>query len=78
MKLFSNPSLPTYFLTYGAFASLCHATAILFVARLSNISFGEVLFHRYFPMLEYSLMSFILTLCGAMLIEYVLTKVKEP
>ena len=78
MKLFSKSSFPACFLTYGSFASLCHATAVLLTARLSNILSGEVLFHRYFPMLEYSLMSFILTLGGAILLEYALIKVKEP
>ena len=78
MNLFSKHSLLIHFLTYGIFASLCHATAILLTARLSDISSGDVLFHRYFPMLEHSLMSFVLTLGGAMLIEYAIAKVKEP
>lgn len=78
MNLFSKHSLLIHFLTYGIFASLCHATAILLTVRLSDISSGDVLFHRYFPMLEHSLMSFVLTLGGALLIKYAIENAKEP
>ena len=78
MNLFSKYSLLIHFLTYGIFASLCHATAILLTARLSDISSGDVLFHRYFPMLEHSLMSFVLTLGGALSIKYAIENAKEP
>ena len=78
MNLFSKNRFSLPFLTYGIFASLCHATGVLLGAHLSGIECGGVLFHRYFPMLEYSLMSFVLTLSGALLIEYVISTTKEP
>lgn len=74
MNLFSKCRFSLYFLTHGVFASLCHAVGVFLTVRLSGISHGELLFHRYFPLLEHSLMSFVLTLAGAILIEYVVAK----
>ena len=62
---------------YGFFASICHAVAILFSATLLKSATGEVYFHRFFPMLEYSLTSFILVLAGALLFRYIERKEKN-
>lgn len=69
---FSRPS--RLFLIYGLFASLCHAVAILFCA-ISELGVPpDLMFHIIFPMLEHSLMSFVLVLLGALAVEFVSTK----
>ncbi len=62
---------------YGIFAILCQTTAILFCATSLVGATGEVYFHRFFPMLEYSLTSFILVLAGALLFRYIERKEKN-
>ena len=62
---------------YGIFASICHATAILFCATLFQNATADVYFHRFFPMLEYSLTSFIVVMAGAILLEYIDKKEKK-
>ena len=62
---------------YGFFASLCQATAILFCAKLLTDTTGDVYFHRFFPMLEHSLVSFITVIAGAILLEYIDKKEKK-
>ena len=62
---------------YGIFASICHATAILFSATLFQNATGDVYFHRFFPMLEYSLTSFIVVIAGALLLGYIDKKKKK-
>lgn len=65
---FSRPA--RLLLIYGLFASLCHAVAILFLSQAELCAPSELLFHRIFPLLEHSLMSFILVLLGSLGIEY--------
>ena len=69
---FSRPS--RLFLIYGMFASLCHAVAILFCAISELGASPDLMFHIIFPMLEHSLMSFVLVLLGALAVEFVSTK----
>ena len=69
---FSRPS--RLFLIYGLFASLCHAVAILFCAISELGAPPDLMFHIIFPMLEHSLMSFVLVLLGALAVEFVSTK----
>lgn len=56
---------------YGAFAMICHAVAILFCATLLGDASGDVYFHRYFPMIEYSIIGFIAVLGGVTALEYI-------
>jgi hypothetical protein len=58
-------------LIYGLFAALCHASAVLFLARGELGAPPDLLFHLIFPLLEHSLMSFVLVLLGALAIEYI-------
>ena len=69
---FSRPS--RLLLIYGLFASLCHAVAILFCAISELGAPPGLMFHIIFPMLEHSLMSFVLVLLGALAVEFVSTK----
>ena len=69
---FSRPS--RLFLIYGLFASLCHAVAILFCAISELGAPPDLMFHIIFPMLEHSLMSFVLVLLGAIVIELAIRK----
>lgn len=62
---------------YGFFAILCQATAILFCATSLVGATGAVYFHRFFPMLEHSLTSFIVVLAGVLLFEYIYNKEKN-
>lgn len=62
---------------YGGFASVCHAVAILFSATLLENATGDVYFNRYFPMLEHSMLSFILVLLGVIALEYIEKKNKK-
>ena len=59
------------FLHYGIFAVICHATFILLMANISPYTNGTILFHRFFPMLEHSLMSFVAILFGVLGAEYI-------
>ncbi len=63
-------------MSYGLYAVICHATAILFMVKVSDITSPTVLFHRFFPMLEHSLMSFVIIMFGVLAIEY-LHKISE-
>lgn len=56
---------------YGSFASVCHAVAILFSATLLENASGGVYFNRYFPMLEHSMISFIIVFIGVAALEYI-------
>lgn len=58
------------FLVYGLYATLCHAVAILFCAISELGAPPELMFHIIFPLLEHSLMSFVLVLFGTLGIEY--------
>ena len=77
MYFFSLSTLSSRFCVYSLFAALCHAVGVLLAASLECQLPADLLFHRYFPMLEHSLMSLVLTLGGTLLIEYAVTQ-KEP
>ena len=77
MYFFSLSTLSARFCIYSLFATLCHALGVLLAASLECHLPADLLFHRYFPMLEHSLMSLVLTLGGTLLIEYA-TAQKEP
>ena len=66
---FSRPS--RLLLHYGLFAVICHATAILFLATISDCSTSTALYHRFFPMIEHSLVSIVAVLTGVVGIEYI-------
>ena len=74
MNKFSLSTPSSLLMIYGTFASLCHAVCVFFLVIDSNISSGDVLFHRYFYMLEHSLMSFTLVFLGVVAIEYIYKK----
>ena len=61
---------------YGIFSILCQSVGILLLARTLENAPGGVYFHRYFPMLEHSLVSFIAILIGVIGLEY-LEKAKQ-
>ena len=56
---------------YGIFAIICHATFILLAANTSPHTDPHVLFKMFFPMIEHSLMSFIIVLFGITAFEYI-------
>ena len=66
---FSKPSL--LLLHYGLFTLICHSVAILLLCRLSADSTPALLFNRFFPMIEHSLVGFISLLIGVVGIEYI-------
>ncbi len=59
-------------LVYGLFAVFCQCVFLLlfYLCEAPNIS-GEVLLHRYTPLLEYPLMSLSLLFGGGTLIRYI-------
>ena len=59
------------FLHYGIFSVICHATFVLLMANTSEYTNGALLFQRFFPMLEHSLMSFVAILFGVLGAEYI-------
>ena len=59
------------FLHYGIFSVICHATFILLMATTYEYTNGILLFQRFFPMLEHSLMSFVAILFGVLGAEYI-------
>ena len=71
MHIFSFSLVSKRFLHYGLFTVVCHVTAILLLATTSQYTNGAVLFHRFFPMLEHSLMSFVAILFGVLGVEYI-------
>ena len=71
MHIFSFSRASKRFLHYGVFAILCHATAILLLASTAQYANGAVIFHRFFPMIEHSLISFVTILIGVLGIEYI-------
>ena len=66
---FSRPSV--LLLYYGIFAVICHATAILFLALYVGPSSPTLMYNKFFPMIEHSLVSFISILIGVVGIEYI-------
>lgn len=71
MHIFSFSRTSKRFLHYGLFTVICHVTAILLLATTSQFTNGVVLFHRFFPMLEHSLISFVTILFGVLGAEYI-------
>lgn len=70
----SRPS--SLLMIYGIFSVLCHSIGILLLATTLKNASGEVYFHRYFPMIEHSLVSFIAILIGTIGLEH-LAKIKQ-
>ena len=57
--------------SYGGFAAICHAVAVLFSATMLENATSGVYFNRFFPMIEYSIVAFIAVLGGVVAIEYI-------
>ena len=71
MHIFSFSRPTNRLLFYGLYLLICHATAILFLATTFEASTPMFLYHRFFPMIEHSLVSFVALLFGALGIEYI-------
>ena len=71
MHKFSLSRRSVRLLIYGIFSVLCHSVGILLLATTLQNANGDVYFHRYFPMLEHSLVSFIVILIGVIAFEYI-------
>ncbi len=71
MHIFTFSRHSRRLLHYGLFTVICHATAILFMSSFFKDSTPLFLYHRFFPMIEHSLVSFIAILLGAVGIEYI-------
>lgn len=71
MHIFSLSRNSSLLAVYGFFAVLCQSVGILFSAATLQNATGTVYFHRYFPMLEHSLVSFIAILVGLIAFEYI-------
>jgi len=56
---------------YGMFAILCHSAFILLYAKTSVHTDPCVLFQTFFPMIEHSLISFVVLLLGITAFEYI-------
>lgn len=69
---FSKPS--ALVLIYGLYSVLCHSVFVLFGALSSGASSSQALAIKYAPMLEHSVMSLVLVIGGALLIEITITK----
>ncbi len=71
MNIFSFSRPSRLLLHYGLFICICHATAILFMALTQQSSPPLVLFCRFFPMIEHSIMSFLIIIYGTIGFEYI-------
>lgn len=71
MNIFSFSRPSRLILHYGLFAIICQAAAILLCSRCLENASGAVHFHRYFPMIEHSLMSLVIIFIGVFAIEYI-------
>ncbi len=71
MNKFSLSRPSSLLMIYGIFAVLCQSTGILLLANGLHNAMGDVYFHRYFPMLEHSLVSFVSILIGVIALEYI-------
>ena len=71
MHIFTFSRHSKRLLHYGLYAVICHATAILFMASMLDTSTPVFLYHRFFPMIEHSLVSFVALLVGVLGIEYI-------
>ncbi len=61
-------------LHYGLFASISHAAMILLYAKASKSLPPMTSFSIYFPMIEHSIVSFLIVLFGALLCFYIAKK----
>ena len=61
-------------LHYGLFACIVHATMILFYARISPPLPPMSSFYYYFPMIEYTITSFICVLFCGLICYYIAKK----
>jgi hypothetical protein len=77
MNIFSLNRYSSIVLIYGLYAVLCQAVAIFFNVISSAGSSGQALALKYAPMLEHSVMSFVLILIGALLIEITVRDTKK-
>ena len=71
MNIFSFSRVSNRILHYGLYSVICHATAILLFASTSHYTHGTLLLLRFFPMLEHSLMSFVIIFIGVLGVEYI-------
>ena len=71
MHIFTFSRHSKRLLHYGLYIIICHATAILFLATAFEASTPVFLYHRFFPMIEHSLVSFVALLFGVLGIEYI-------
>ncbi len=77
MNIFTLSKYASLVLIYGLYAVLCQAVGIFFNAS-SNVGISaEALALKYAPMLEHSVMSLVLILIGALLIEITIRDVKK-
>lgn len=77
MNIFTLSKYSSLVLTYGLYAVLCQAVGIFFnVISNAGIS-AEALALKYAPMLEHSVMSLLLILIGAFLIEITIRDIKK-
>ena len=77
MNIFSFSRVSALVLIYGLYTVLCHSVAIFFLALTSGICYGDALALKYAPLLEHSVMSFVLILIGALLIELTIRDTKK-
>ena len=66
---FSKPSV--LLLHYGLFAVICHTTAIFLFSTTFPVACPIVYHHKIFPMLEHSLLSFVIVFIGVLGFEYI-------
>ena len=64
-------------LIYGLYAVLCHSVAVFFNALTSGLCSADALALKYAPMLEHSVMSFVLILIGGLLVELTIRDTKK-
>ena len=76
MNIFSFSKASSLFLIYSLFALICHTTFILLLMQTSKIHDPNILFHLFFPMIEHSLMSFVIILIGVTAFEYIDKKIE--
>ena len=77
MNIFSLSKSATLVLIYGLYAVLCHSVAVIIVVTESTFCTSEAIAIKYAPMLEYSVMSLVLILAGALLIEITVRDIQK-
>ncbi|MBE6549335.1 MAG: hypothetical protein E7670_02800 [Ruminococcaceae bacterium] len=77
MNKFSLNRYSELVLIYGLYSVLCHSVAVFFNVLSSSLVTAEALALKYAPMLEHSIMSLVLILIGALLIEITVRDIKN-